>query len=124
MGPRLQRLFGTACVSKILQAHLGANNECDDMFDLHDSPEWSRAYSVGGIFNGDRRGLSLAFCSDGLNLYAHHRVQYSMWPLLLSILNLPRSMQSSFANLFLVGIIPGNGLKEPENLDLCRNSGR
>ena len=117
VGPRLQRLFGTACLSEILQAHSGASSERDEMFDLHDSPEWSRAYSVSGIFNGDKRGLSLALCSDGLNPYAHHRIQYSMWPLVLSILNLPRSMRSSFANLFLVGIIPGNGSKEPENLD-------
>ena len=117
LSPHLQRLFGTSRLSEIIQSHDGGSEHRDEMFDIHDSPEWSSLYSESGVFSGDKRGLSFAFCADGLNPYAHHCTQYSMWPLVLSPLNLPRSIRSSFANLFLVGIIPGNGSKEPENID-------
>ena len=40
-----------------------------------------------------------------------------MWPIVLTILNLPRKVRYSFSNLLLVGIVPGNGTKEPNTLD-------
>ena len=69
------------------------------------------------MFNGDKRGLSFGLCTDGVNPYAHNRVSYSMSPIVLTLLNFPRSMRNSFTNLFLVGIIPGNGSKEAAHID-------
>ena len=40
-----------------------------------------------------------------------------MWPITLTVLNLPRKMRYSFSNIWLVGTIPGNGTKEPQSLD-------
>lgn len=40
-----------------------------------------------------------------------------MWPLMLTLLNLPRRMRNRFASILLVGIIPANGTKEPHNLN-------
>lgn len=58
----------------------------------------------------------MAFCTDGVNPFAHNRVVYSMWPIMLTLLNLPRII-NLFTNILLVGIIPGNEGKEAKSLD-------
>lgn len=95
VGPRLQRLFGTANLAQIVQSH-GSEDSTTVMQDVHDSPAWRQMYSPKGVFAGDRRGISLALCTDGLNPYSQNRVSYSMWPILLAILNLPRKIRYSF----------------------------
>ena len=74
----------------------------------------------GKIFTatvGDPRGLSLAPCTDGVNLFAHNKVSYSIWPIMLTLLNLPRRIRNHFGNILLVGIIPSNGTHEPKSLN-------
>ena len=78
---------------------------------------WRRNYGSNGLFNGDNRGISLALCTDGVNPFAHNRVQYSMWPIMLTLLNLPRNLRNRFASILLVGIVPSNGAQEPHSLD-------
>ena len=39
-----------------------------------------------------------------------------MWPIVIAMLNLPRNMRFLPSSIFLVGIIPGNGTKEPNTL--------
>lgn len=114
IGPRLERLFGTSRLSELIQCHSHVRRfDNDYMFDIHDSPMWKKAYSSSGQFKHDSRGIALGFCTDGVNPYQHNRVQYSMWPIVLALLNLPRHLRYLFNNLMLVGIIPGNGSKEP-----------
>ena len=115
LGPRLSRVFGTASLAALIQSH-GTQSEAD-MYDIHDSPSWKKAYGSGGVFGNDKRGISLAFCTDGVNPFNHIKVTYSMWPIMLTILNLPRSIRNHFGNFILVGIIPGNGSKEAGNLN-------
>lgn len=116
LGPRLQRLFETPNLAQIIQCH--SQRDCDGvMIDVYDAPAWKEAYSPTGVFAGDTRGLAFSFCTDGLNPYSHNRVSYSMWSIVLSILNLPRKVRHSFCNLLLVGVVPGNGSKEPNSLD-------
>ena len=66
---------------------------------------------------GDCRGISFALNTDDVNPYSQNKVNYSMWPIILMVLNLPRKVCHLFANVWLVGTIPGNGSKEPNNLD-------
>ena len=87
------------------------------IYDIQQSNAWKEAYSKAGVFSGDPRGISLALCTDGVNPFAHNKVQYSMWPLMLSLLNLPRRMRNKFASILLVGIVPANGTKEPQDLN-------
>ena len=116
IGPRLERMFGTAILSELLQSHIN-RNFCGKLFDVQDACTWKSAYSATGIFNGDPHGISLSLCTDGVNPFSHNRVSYSMWPIVMAILNLPRSVRLSFGNLLLVGIVPGNGTKEAYSLD-------
>ena len=66
---------------------------------------------------GDKSRISLAFCTDGVNPFSHLRVSYSMWPIMMATLNLPRDRQHHFENMLLLGVIPGNGKHEPKTLD-------
>jgi len=120
--PRLVRMFNNKGFSEVLQSHPGASfvnasSSSESMYDIHDSPAWKQAYSETGMFKGDKRGISLALCTDGVNPFSHSRVKYSMWPIMMTILNLPRHLRSLFGSILLLGIIPGNGKQEPKNLD-------
>ena len=63
------------------------------------------------------RSISFAFNTDGFNPYSQNRVSYSMWPLILTVLNLPRTIRYSFGNIWLVETVPSNSSKEPNSLD-------
>ena len=86
------------------------------MYDIHDSPAWKEAFSSKGVFQEDPHGIALSLCTDGVNSFSHHRVSYSMWPIMLTLLNLPRDIRHAFSNILLVGIISGNGTKEPKSV--------
>ncbi len=117
LGPRLERIFSTSNLAKIVQAHgYSYSPSSHQSYDIHDSPSWKEAYGTNGIFAGDKRGIALALCTDGVNPFSHTRVAYSMWPIMFSLLNLPRSIRNLFQNIWLVGIIPGNGTGEPKSL--------
>lgn len=115
IGPRIARMFGTSNLSQIVQTHSNSS-ESNFKSDIHDSIVWEKAYSKDGVFCGDTRGVSLAVCTDGVNPFSKNRVSYSMWPIFLTILNLPRHVRNLFSNILLVGIIPGKGSKEASNI--------
>ena len=116
IGPRLLRMFGTANLSQLIQCHgCAIDIPSGSVDDIHYSVAWKDAYER--IFGGDPRGISLALCTDGVNPFKRDRVSYSMWPIMLTLLNLPRSIRNSFSSMFLVGIVPPNGPKEPYTLD-------
>ena len=118
VGPRLVRLFGTQNLAKIVQAHgLHLSSPKMHMYDIHDSPAWRLAYSSDGLFSSEYRSIYFAFNTDGFNSYSQNRVSYSMWPIILTVLNLPRKIRYSFGNFWLIGTVPGNGTKEPQSLD-------
>ena len=118
VGPRLSRLFGTSSLSKIVQAHgLNGGQTTPLIYDIHEASAWTSAYSSEGKFGSDSRGISFAMNTDGVNPYSQNRVSYSMWPIILTVLNLPRDIRYAFGNFWLVGTVPGNGNKEPNSLD-------
>ena len=101
-------------MAQVLQSHSTVkNSDTDNFFDLHESLGWKSAYSINGVFQGDPRGISLALCSDGVNPFAHNKITYSMWPIMLMLLNFPRHMRNRNASILLVGIVPSNGSQEP-----------
>ena len=115
--PRLQRLFGNHNMAQVLQSHCAVRGSNDSIYDIHQSASWKRAYSVNGVFKENHRGISLALCTDGVNPFAHNKVTYSMWPIMLTLLNLPRRLRNKYASIMLVGIVPSNGAQEPYSLN-------
>ena len=101
-------MFEAPQLSALIQSHASSLHlESDIVYDIQQSAVWKEAYSKGGIFRGDPRGISLALCADGVNPFHINRVQYSMCPIVLSLLNLPCRTRYNFSNMLLVGIIPG-----------------
>lgn len=73
LGPRLARLFGDVNLAHLVQCHSGSELS-DELCDIHGSPIWSEVYSPQGLFGGDKRGISLALCTDGVNPFRHNKV--------------------------------------------------
>jgi hypothetical protein len=113
--PRLKRMFRNQKVSSDLQSHLTSNTSTTCISDIHQSQPWMSMYHAAGPFQGDACGISLSVCTDGMNPFSKEKVAYSMSPIVLTILNLPRHTRNLPGSMLLVGIIPGN--KEPSNMD-------
>jgi len=58
-------------------------------------------------FADDPRNLRLALATDGFNPFGNLNTQYSMWPVLLTPLNLPPWECVNPANCFMSLLIPG-----------------
>ena len=58
---------------------------------------------------------SSLFVLMDLNPFSKERSQYSMWPIMLNILDFPLYICSKSESILLVGIIPGQN--EPKSLD-------
>ena len=54
-----------------LQSHLSGLPSNTKMHDICDSSTWSKASSNARFFKGDKRGISLAFCTGGVNPFNH-----------------------------------------------------
>ena len=62
--------------------------------------------------------MLLQLSTDGVNPFSCNKVAYSMWPITLSMLNLPRNVRSLFGNIMLAGIVPAQADgHEPKNID-------
>ena len=114
LGPRIRRLFSIPSMAKLLQSHQ-SDSRGTITRDIHDTETWKKMYSLGGVFKGESRGVSFALCADGTNPFSKEKYSYSMWPLVLSILNLPSHLRRLPEFLQLIGIIPGKS--EPKNID-------
>ena len=84
--------------------------------DIWDTQQWENAFGENGIFCGDPRGIALQFSTDGVNPYSANKVQYFMWPMMTTLLNLPKNLRHLFSGISLLGIIPGND-GEPKKSD-------
>ena len=116
LAPRLRRMFANKKVSQLLQGHGGEHpGNKTSISDLHQTNTWKSFYSVNGHFKGDPRGISLSLCTDGTNPFSKEKISYSMWPITLTILNLPFRIRNLPNSILLAGIIPGKS--EPHNLD-------
>ena len=109
--PRLARMFGNESMAVVLQAHTALRKSAK-IYDIQQLSAWNAAYGSNGVFGGDPRGISLAMCTNGVNPFAHNKVTYSMWPIMFTLLNLPRKIRNDFASILLVGIVPGNGTRK------------
>ena len=62
-------MFGNKDMSKILQDHVNIN-ESEYISSIHQYTAWNDLYKKDGLFEMDSRGLSFAFCTDGVNPFS------------------------------------------------------
>ena len=117
LGPRWRRMYGNANIAEVSQSHCSGDSESLLLQDVIGSRNWQSVYRETGFFQGDSCGLSLQFSTDGVNPFSGNKVVYSMWPVMLTVLNLPKRLRNLFSNMLLVRIIPGNGGHEPKAVD-------
>jgi len=87
--PRFKCLFANGDDAKDLTWHANGRN-CDGML-RHptDSSQWKKIDRLYPNFGKEARNLRLGLASDGMNPYGSLSTQYSSWPVLLVIYNLP-----------------------------------
>lgn len=102
--PQLLRLFGSAhTAASMTWAALHKFNPLE-MRDITESPGFAELVR-DTLFRVDERNLALMFCSDGVQPFSGSN--YDMWPIFLSILNLPPHLRNLPQHMLLVGLIPG-----------------
>ena len=77
---------------------------------------WRVTYAPGGLFQGDPRGLSVQLSTDGVNPFSANKICYSMWPIMLSVLNWPKVCRNLFENVMLVELFQQTGRVKPNQL--------
>ncbi|VDI64678.1 Hypothetical predicted protein [Mytilus galloprovincialis] len=117
IGPRLSRIFGSDNICKILYSRQDLCN--GKLTDITDGKIYKSWYEDGGVFQDMEESCTvpLALFCDGLNPHKSMATQKSMWPLILTWLNLPVNVRNILGPMMLVGIVPGTKTEEPKNLD-------
>ena len=85
----------------------GATDHNMTVSTIHETSTWKEWYGHGRLHDGDKRALSIGFCTDGVNPFAKEKASYSMWPIVLFPLNFPAHIRKLSSSMMLVGIIPG-----------------
>ena len=108
MGQQFARMCGDANLAQVMASHPeGDNPPSDRMFDIPGSSSWRQLHGEGGEFPGDKRCRTLSLEMDGISPFHCLDSAYSMTPITLTLLNLPRNVCQAFGNIIVAGIIPG-----------------
>ncbi|CAM8992321.1 unnamed protein product [Rhodiola kirilowii] len=106
--PRLQRLFMSSHTAEHMKWYKLRNKQQGELTHPSDGEEWKRFDSMHPSFSEEIRNVRLGLATDGFcpfnNGYAK---QYSVWPVILVVYNLPPSMSMKDPYMFMTLLIPG-----------------
>jgi hypothetical protein len=105
--PRLKRIFHAKQTSEQTQWHKKARKPVDNVMSHRADGEAWQDFDKFPNFAQDPRNLRLSLATDGFNPFGNMSTQYSMWPVLLTPLNLPPWECVNPANYFMALLIPG-----------------
>jgi hypothetical protein len=106
--PRLKRIFASKRTSQETRWHKEVRTPVDNvMSHPADGEAWKDFDRREKTFSADPRNIRLALATDGFNPFGNLSTQYSMWPVLLTPLNLPPWECVNPANCFMALLIPG-----------------
>lgn len=115
--PRLQRLYMSKKMSKEMTWHKDHQTKPGVMVHPSDGAAWKYFDMVHPDFAFEARNVRLGLCTDGFNPNNSNSNPYSLWPVFLTIYNLPPWMSLKDAHVKLALVIPGR--KSPgQNLDV------
>jgi hypothetical protein len=100
---RIARLFQDENLVKIIQLHCTRSDD-GVLRDLWDTERWKKWYDCDGEFGGDKRGVTLSFCTDGVNPFKAMHLIKSIWPLMITVMNFPIALRKSCAGILLLGM--------------------
>jgi hypothetical protein len=106
--PRLKRSYASKRTSEETQWHKKVRKPIEGvMSHPADGEAWKDFDRREPSFACDPRNLRLALATDGFNPFGNMSSQYSMWPVLLTPLNLPPWECVNPENCFMSLLIPG-----------------
>ena len=106
--PRLKRIFASKQTSEETQWHKKVRKPVANvMSHPADGEAWKDFDRKYPGFANDPRNLRLALATDGFNPFGNMSTQYSMWPVLVTPLNLPPWECVNPTNCFMSLLIPG-----------------
>jgi len=88
--PRVKRMFASKKEAQLLRWHKEGRKDNDNYL-RHpaDSTQWRNFNAMYGQFANDSRNIRFALSTDGVNPFGNMSSSHSVWPVLLSIYNLP-----------------------------------
>ncbi|GKC60371.1 putative transposase-associated domain-containing protein, partial [Tanacetum coccineum] len=117
IAPRLQRMYMSKKMSKEMTWHYDHKTDSNKMVHPSDGKAWKHFDSTHSTFSKEIRNVRLGLCTDGFNPNNSNSNPYSLWPVFLTIYNLPPWMSLKDAHVKLSLVIPGR--KNPgQNLDV------
>ncbi|KAK1413407.1 hypothetical protein QVD17_35180 [Tagetes erecta] len=117
IGPRLKKLYMSTKTAKYMTWHSDHKTKDGSMAHPSDGKAWKHFDAENPNFANEIRNVRLGLCTDGFNPNNSNSSPYSLWPVFLTIYNLPpwMSLKDSYVKLSLV--IPGR--KSPgQNVDV------
>ena len=108
LGPRFARMYGTASLAQVVHS-LVESDETKAMTAFQHSPiRKSSCDSISAVF--------LQSSLDGMNPFNKNKTWYSMWPITIAMLNLPKQIMYLFGRMFLVCIVPSKSMMHTRRL--------
>ena len=105
--PRILRLFATEITHKMLREHFNKGIINGRMNDIHDSNLWREDwFGEDGEFRGNENSVVLNICLDGVNPFKSNKIDYSVWPIEIAIMNFPPELRKSCGGTLIAGLIP------------------
>ncbi|XP_021775717.1 uncharacterized protein LOC110739569 [Chenopodium quinoa] len=109
--PRLQRLFMCSKTAELMTWHETDRKKDDKLRHPADGQAWKDFDVAHPQFASDFQNVRLGLTTDGFNPFRTMSVSYSIWPVVLSIYNLPPWLYNKSEYNIMSLIIPG-----PSNL--------
>ncbi|GJW76725.1 uncharacterized protein Tco_0138407 [Tanacetum coccineum] len=118
IAPRLQRMYMSKKMSKEMTWHHDHKTDSNKMVHPSDGKAWKHFDSTHySSFSREIRNVRLGLCTDGFNPNNSNSNSYSLWPVFLTIYNLPPWLCLKEENVKLSLVIPGK--KNPgQNIDV------
>ncbi|KAJ0921118.1 putative Transposase-associated domain-containing protein [Helianthus annuus] len=117
IGPRLKMLYMSTKTAKNMTWHHDHKTKEGSMAHPSDGKAWKHFDSVNPGFANEIRNVRLGLCTDGFNPNNSNSNPCSLWPVFLTIYNLPPWMSLKDAYIKLCLVIPGR--KSPvQNVDV------
>ena len=100
---RIERLFAVPALVELVKLRANRDVEADRLADVYDSELWEHLFEQE--CGDDLRHLAFALLYDGVRI--QESSQYSVYPMVLEVLNLPPWVRYNQSFLWLSGLVPG-----------------
>ena len=107
LSPRLLRLYASKATANDMKWHAKHEVVEGEIQHCSDSIAWKHFNTVHPYFVVESRNVRLGLCIDGFQPFGQSGQQYSSWPVILTVYNLPPWLCMKETSMFLTVLVPG-----------------